>query len=171
MNTLLGQWLVRLKAGLINGIRRFVYFGSKEPYQEVYFIMVADQIMPACLSMECIYFLFAKRYVPIKLSEIEFIKGHETGAFMVTQKGTWELPIGLKEIEWMLPEKRFCRIHSFYLVNLEAVVGYDENKIFLQDRQLPLAPDFRRRFDANLDSLLNEDVKEECVPKQHFSYN
>ena len=165
------NYLINLKQQLINRIKKLVYFCFDTYADRLNFMSARRKRPRAELYMDSLFFHSGTGYVRIDLANIEYIKGTDAKVFIMAPQGTWELMMPLKMMEWMLPNTRFCRIHTNYLVNVEMVLGYDERKIFLAQRELPLAPSCKRAFHATLNRLINEDVNEEYVPAPEFSSN
>lgn len=74
-------------------------------------------------------------------SEGEYVRLHlDTGVKIVTL-------FRLKNMEDMLPEKIFMRIHRSYIVNLNHVTGYTKGRVFMDNGEyLPIGDLYRRNF-------------------------
>ncbi len=50
----------------------------------------------------------------------------------------------ITRVEKMLPKDHFCRIHRGYIVALRAITGFNNNKVHIQGKDLPISDQYRK---------------------------
>jgi DNA-binding LytR/AlgR family response regulator len=61
------------------------------------------------------------KYIPLDLQEIIVIYVKDKEVYIRTQSGEYRSPLTIQEIEKLLPEQSFLRVHRQYLVNLDKI--------------------------------------------------
>jgi DNA-binding LytR/AlgR family response regulator len=86
--------------------------------------------------------LFLKKnqhFERVPLQEILFLKADSNYCSVYTKTDRFVYSVGLNKIEEQLPTKRFMRVHRSYVININSVVGYEGNLLFIQDKKIPVS--------------------------------
>lgn len=76
--------------------------------------------------------------VKIKWSDILWLKGDGNYTTMVTRQQVYSLRNILKELEAILPENEFFRIHKSYIVRLDEIVSINPREIVVGTDSVPV---------------------------------
>ena len=90
--------------------------------------------------------LFLKKdtaFQRVKLGDISHLEADNNYTTIYTLKGRFVYSTVLKNIEAKLPRSQFIRVHRSHVVNLNAIVGYEGNRLFLQDKKIPVSKQYR----------------------------
>ena len=120
--------------------------------------------------MDCLYIRSKKGFNKVHLSSILYVEQTAMGVLIVTAKKTYALTITLEKMEWLLPNTCFSRAHDSFLVNLECVIGFDEEKVFIDQREIPLNEKYKAAFIKRLNIIVEQDL-EGYVETSGFSLN
>lgn len=68
-----------------------------------------------------------------------------------------DFPVGLSELEQLLPADRFIRCHNSYLINLDHVIKYEKSSFYLEDNtRIPVGRKFTRSCQDALIAYVNQ---------------
>lgn len=93
-------------------------------------------------------FLFVKtdgRLVKISLSELQFIEGLKDYLYLHLKNGKLIVLDTMKEFEGRLPAE-FMRVHKSYIIRLDQIESIERNRIFIQDKIIPVGDTYKGRF-------------------------
>jgi DNA-binding LytR/AlgR family response regulator len=87
-----------------------------------------------------------KRFVKIPFADILFIEASRNYACIVTTQSTCVALLNLRQLEVLLPPEQFCRIHRSFIVGLAAIHSFTFDKVYLDDKVLPIGETYRTPF-------------------------
>lgn len=98
-------------------------------------------------------FIFIKdntRYRKIKLDQIKYAEAEGSYTKVLMDEASLTLAINLKTFEQHLSSPEFMRIHRSYVINLQKIEEYEGNRVFINQKPIPISStfkeDFMRRF-------------------------
>lgn len=94
-------------------------------------------------------FIFIKdstRYKRIEIDSIQYAEASGSYTNVVTERGYTTLAMNLKHFEGHLDAPSFMRVHRSYLINLHKVHEYEGNRIFINEKPIPLSPAYKEQF-------------------------
>jgi DNA-binding LytR/AlgR family response regulator len=121
--------------------------------------------------MESIYIPAESGFCRVRFNSILYVEEVADDVHLVTSKNIFVLSVSLKAIEWLFPQKSFCKTHPLFIVNLEAVIGFDEGKVFIENGEIPMHARFRDKLMKRLNILINDDAEDTVELMSGFSLN
>ena len=91
-------------------------------------------------------FLFIKHcgeYLKLPFSEIIYVEAVNKYVKVITKKGSYLISATMCNLEKMLPEKTFRRIHRSYIVSLQHAIKFDNNVVYVEKKKLPLGRHYK----------------------------
>ena len=92
-------------------------------------------------------YLFIRRkreFTKLAFADIIYIESWKNYIQIVTVKSKFMIKITISRVEKLLPEDHFCRIHRGYIVALRAITGFNNNKVHIQGKDLPISEQYRK---------------------------
>lgn len=86
--------------------------------------------------------LFLKRdnhFERVLLEEILFLEAESNYTTVHTQCGRFVYSLVLKKIEALLPSEFFLRVHRSFVVNINAVTGFEGNLLYVETNKIPVS--------------------------------
>lgn len=74
----------------------------------------------------------------------------------------------LSGVEKLLPRNYFCRIHRGYIVALSAITGFNQSKVHLQQKDLPLSEQYRKVLMSSIITLEDHSSEKNTNSSQSF---
>ncbi|MBB3842258.1 DNA-binding LytR/AlgR family response regulator [Runella defluvii] len=104
-----------------------------------------------------IFLKMGRKFQRFCIDEIDYFEGYGIYAKVITQDGiTHVINDSLTELEAMLEEKKFMRVHKSYIINLNKLTGFDHNKLYLKNVSVPIGSSYKGRLDRLLRLFDNE---------------
>jgi len=82
----------------------------------------------------------------IAFDEILFIEGMKDYLRIHTSEKRIMTLQTFKNMEEILPEKKFCRIHKSYIVSLSKIEKIERNQVIIKGERLPIGETYRKSF-------------------------
>jgi len=86
--------------------------------------------------------------VKIKFHEIVYIEANRNYVKIVSETKAYLVLLSLKQLERILPENSFCRVHRSYIVSLDHVTCFDPDMINIaygnKKESLPIGTQYRK---------------------------
>lgn len=104
-------------------------------------------------------FLFVKDksdYVQIFFSEILYIESKDKYANLVTAKKRYLVPLTLNNMEKLLFNKLFCRVHRSYIISLYHTQRFNHFYASVGDKKIPISRQYRGALQERVIVLTNE---------------
>ena len=79
----------------------------------------------------------------VPLSDIIILEADNNYTTVYTTNDRFIYSTVLKKMEEKLPGKYFLRVHRSYVVNINAVTGYEGNMLYVGDRRIPVSKQYR----------------------------
>jgi|SRR6218665_936530 len=88
----------------------------------------------------------------VELNQIVFIESFDDYiTFHFEEKESITIRKTLKTVLEELPKNDFLRIHRSYVIALDKVSGYQKNKVFMGNKELPVSSAYKNEFLSKLD--------------------
>jgi len=102
----------------------------------------------------------ARKYVKVMFSDIMYIEALRNYIKLVTlDNKTYLALVTMKEMERMLPENLFCRVHRSYIVSMHIVTAFDNEAVYIiNDKILPLGGCYREHLQESV-MIVGSEVK------------
>jgi DNA-binding LytR/AlgR family response regulator len=78
------------------------------------------------------------RHLKINLSDIRYIESRKNYCKIATGNGAFLVLITMKQLQAILPQDRFCRIHRAFIVSLDWISAFDRHLVYGTDWKLPI---------------------------------
>lgn len=106
--------------------------------------------------MKTTHSLFLKKNTAFKrvnIEDITLLEADNNYTTIYTQEDCYVYAVVLKKIEEKMPKSVFKRVHRSYMINLEAVEGFEGNTLFVQNKRVPVSRKYREEIFGLLDIL------------------
>lgn len=90
--------------------------------------------------------LFLKKdhhFQRVALKDIILLEADNNYTTVYTNKDRYIYSTVLKKMEEKLPGNSFLRVHRSYVVNIEAITGFEGNILFVGDKQVPVSKQYK----------------------------
>ncbi len=94
-------------------------------------------------------FLFVKtdgRLVKINLNDLFFIEGLKDYLYLHLRNEKLIVLDTLKDFEAKLPQNSYMRVHKSYIIRLDKIETIERNRIFIQDKIIPVGDTYKTKF-------------------------
>ena len=88
-----------------------------------------------------------KRKVKIFFVDIQYIESQREYVKVVTSKKVLLTKMSTKEIESLLPQHRFKRIHRSFIIALDKIESYNSESVEIDSKSIPIGRDYKNIFD------------------------
>ena len=91
-------------------------------------------------------FLFIKNcgeYLKLPLSEIISVEAVNKYVRIITKKKSYLISTTMRNIEKMLPNNIFRRIHRSYIISLGYISKFDNNAVYIDNKKFPIGKRYR----------------------------
>ena len=92
-------------------------------------------------------------YRRVPLEEIILLEACQNYTLIYTVSETFLYSRQLNKVAQRLHESFFMRVHRSYVVNLEAITGFEGNRLFLGEHCIPISKQYREAVFARFDVL------------------
>lgn len=98
------------------------------------------------------------RNVRFRLTEIVYMEALGNYTRIVTDSRQWLALMAILQMEQLLPEKDFCRVHRSYIVSLDKMDSFDRDRIYLHKREMtiPIGNAFRKELERRIVLITSE---------------
>ncbi len=107
------------------------------------------------------------RYIRISFSDIIYVEAARNYIKIVTDKKVWLALISLKRIEQILPSSLFKRIHKSYIVALEKIDEFNNERVYIKNQPLPIGLQYKGILEKSV-LIANGDTHEMDFPLNYF---
>jgi two-component system, LytTR family, response regulator len=116
--------------------------------ERTYNLLNSEQNNAASHNGEKDFFFVKSNYkmVKINFNDILYIEGMSEYIIIKTKTANIITLQSLKEIEKVLPESKFARIHKSYLVSLNKIDCIDGQSVMIANKELPIGNKYRKIF-------------------------
>lgn len=86
--------------------------------------------------------LFLKKddhFERVVINEVMFLEADGNYTTIHTKTGRYLYSVVLKNIERKFPINQFLRVHRSYVVNINAISGFEGNLLFIEDHKIPVS--------------------------------
>jgi len=104
-------------------------------------------------------FLFIKHcgeYLKLPFSEILYIEAVNKYVKVITKKSSYLISTTMCNMEKMLPEKTFRRIHRSFIVSLQHAIKFDNNVVYIEKKKLPLGRHYKQTLLSDIIVLCSD---------------
>ncbi|WP_448607469.1 LytR/AlgR family response regulator transcription factor [Paenimyroides ceti] len=94
-------------------------------------------------------FLFVKtdgRLVKINLNDLFFVEGLKDYLYLHLRNEKLIVLDTLKDFEAKLPQNSYMRVHKSYIIRLDKIETIERNRIFIQDKIIPVGDTYKAKF-------------------------
>ena len=75
----------------------------------------------------------------VAVNDIVMLKADRNYTTIYTHTDEYIYSIVLKQMEKRLPHKHFIRVHRSYLVNMQAITGFEGNMLYIGTQRIPVS--------------------------------
>lgn len=79
------------------------------------------------------------RFERVLLNEIQFLEADSNYTTIHTKLDKFLYSMVLKKLEMKLPHDRFLRVHRSFIINIQAVQGFEGNTLYIKDQKIPVS--------------------------------
>lgn len=104
---------------------------------------------------EVIYVKSNYQLKKVKLNDIHYLNSEGNYCIIQTASKKYIMKISLTKIKQILPNNRFLQIHKSYIIQTSKIDSVDisNNKVFIEDNELPLGRKFKKGLLNRLDNF------------------
>lgn len=89
----------------------------------------------------------------VNIEDITLLEADNNYTTIHTNDEKYVYAVVLKKIEAKMPKSHFMRVHRSYMINLQAVEGFEGNTLFIQNKRIPVSRQYREEIFGLLDIL------------------
>ena len=89
----------------------------------------------------------------VNIEDITLLEADNNYTTIYTQEKSYVYAVVLKKIEEKMPKSLFKRVHRSYMINLQAVDGFEGNTLFIQNKRVPVSRKYREEVFSMLQVL------------------
>jgi len=105
------------------------------------------------MIMTCLFVRHNRRFEKIDFSAIHYVEANLNYMRIVTADKIYMVLSTLEQVEEALPPAQFCRIHRSYIVSIAQIRTFDNHRVYLPDKTLPVGAIWFPRMLAQLPIL------------------
>jgi DNA-binding LytR/AlgR family response regulator len=117
------------------------YTKAEERFQSSQTKPVAEQSADEIISFKCKY-----RNIHLPLHSILYIEAFDNYIKIVTPNEKYIPVMTMKNIQKLLPEERFIRVHNSYIIPVDKIKSFSREKVTVDKIQIPIGRAFRAEF-------------------------
>jgi DNA-binding LytR/AlgR family response regulator len=106
-----------------------------------------------------VFFKMGRRFQRFDIEDIDYFEGYGIYTKVMCQGVPHVINDSLSNLETALNAKRFMRVHKSYIINLNKLVGFDHNKLYLKNGSVPIGVSYKAKLESLL-SLFDAEVSE-----------
>lgn len=103
-----------------------------------------------------VYLKMGRKYQRFEINNIDYFEGYGIYSKVITNGSSYVTNESLTFLENLFGTKNFMRVHKSYIINLNKLTGFDSNKLFLKDIQIPIGTSYRSKLYSLLRLFNNE---------------
>jgi DNA-binding LytR/AlgR family response regulator len=104
---------------------------------------VSSEENRALLLQDSLFLRKDTAFQRVKISEIHYVEAQDNYSSVTTKYGQYLYSIVLKQLEKKLPKSHFMRVHRSYVINIEAIAGYEGNTLLVEKKRIPVSQQYR----------------------------
>ena len=108
---------------------------------------------PALPAADHIFVRDKDRMVKVRLADIRYLEAERNYCRIHTQHRQYLLSVPMKTLEARLGTVHFVRSHRSFVVNVEAIEGFDESYLYLGDDPIPLGKAYKEEVYRRLERV------------------
>ena len=98
-----------------------------------------------------VFFKMGRQFQKYYLDDIEYFEGYGTYTKLkLTDESTHIINETLVQLDKILDTKNFIRVHKSYIINLNKLVGFDNNKLFTKNETVPIGETYKNKIEGLL---------------------
>lgn len=109
------------------------------------------------------------KYQKIPFDDIRYVEACKNYIRIVTGVKSYMVLITMKQIERVLPQNIFCRIHRSYIVSLNFINAFDHELVYLDGIDLPLSAQFLESLQHKVYIVTSELRSKPVLSNVHIS--
>ena len=118
------------------------------------------------MIMTCLFVRHNRRFEKIDFSAIHYVEANLNYMRIVTADKIYMVLSTMEQVEEALPPAQFCRIHRSYIVSIAQIRTFDNHRVYLADKTLPVGAIWFPRMLAQL-PILATARPQEVSPSGH----
>jgi DNA-binding LytR/AlgR family response regulator len=91
--------------------------------------------------------------VRLDLSEILWIEAKSNYIEISTKKNKYIISLTLKAFHEKITSPKFVRVHRSYIINIEQVESFEENRVFVAGKEIPVSVTYKSDFLKHIRTL------------------
>lgn len=96
------------------------------------------------------------KFIRVAFKDILYVFSRQNYVQVVTLDKSYVILNTMKQMESALPENQFCRIHRSFIVSVDHITSFDNERVFLGDKEFPIREQYRPVLHQKLNILFNE---------------
>ncbi len=108
------------------------------------------------IDKQSIFLKMGRKFQRFSIDEIDYIEGYGIYTKVVTKDCSSVINDTLTNLENILIGQKFMRVHKSYIINLNKLVGFDHNKLYLKNSSIPIGTAYKRKLEGLLRLFDNE---------------
>ena len=127
------QVQIAIDLALVNFSNDVVASGIEQPVPE-------KVNSPSVITMkECLFLKKDTHFERVRFDEIYYLAAESNYTLIYTKSGRYVYSTVLKNFEEKLPSNTFIRVHRSYIVNVNAITGFEGNFLHLGEKHVPVS--------------------------------
>ncbi len=106
------------------------------------------------------FFIHLKgKFIRIDIKDVNYIRSVVHHVDIITERGTYTPHLSLKQLETILPVDQFTRVNRGVLINLQKVVSFDKETVYLKDTAFSFGDRYKEAFEAKVMVVIHRENK------------
>jgi DNA-binding LytR/AlgR family response regulator len=107
-----------------------------------------------------VFFKMGRRFQRFDIDDIDYFEGYGIYTKVMCQGVPHVINDSLTNLETSLNVKNFMRVHKSYIINLNKLVGFDHNKLYLKNGSVPIGVSYKPKLESLLRLFGNDTLEE-----------
>lgn len=97
-----------------------------------------------------VFLKMGRKFQRFDIDEIDYIEGYGIYAKVMSNNFSHVVNDSLVNLESILDAKKFMRVHKSYIINLNKLIGFEHNKLFLKNGSVPIGSSYKNKLEGLL---------------------
>lgn len=107
-------------------------------------VVEEEQSFPGIAPMDSIFIRADRKYVRLSFAEIVYVEALRNYIRIVTHTQQYLVLMKIGNMESLLPQGQFCRIHRSYIISLQHVKTFDTASVYVDGKELPVGKSYKK---------------------------
>lgn len=98
------------------------------------------------MNQNCLFIRVDKKYVALKFNQLVYAASQRNALVLYCKDTTIITKMCISSLQQLLPAEKFCRIHRSFIVNLEEILWFDNQRVGTAKFTLPIGETYKNEL-------------------------